>query len=171
MTENANTPTPRWREDFPVQSGNDSYTTRREFTKFLGLTSIAFVFGTFVAATRKVWRQWFRGQVDGVAVANVAEVGVGSYKLIRYPTDDDPCILLRLASDQFVAFNQNCSHLACPVHFEAETGQLLCPCHVGVFSARDGSRVAVPPRRGLESFSVEVRDEAVWVSLPGQETA
>jgi Rieske Fe-S protein len=163
--------TPRWRDDFPVQAGSDSYTTRREFTKFLGLTSIAFVFGTFVAATRKIWKQWYSGEAEATAVTGVSELEIGSYKLFRYPTEDEPCILLRRTDEEFVAFNQNCSHLACPVHFDADTDRLLCPCHVGVFSARDGSRMAGPPRRGLEALTVEVRDDTVWVSLEAGEPA
>ena len=43
----------RWKQDFPVPSGEDSYVTRREFTKFLGLTSLAFLIGTCAAVRPK----------------------------------------------------------------------------------------------------------------------
>lgn len=160
---------PRWRQDFPISSDEDSYATRREFTKFLGLTSIAFVFGTFVAAARQTWRRWVAEQSAGVSVAGISELDVGGYKLFRYPRADDPAILLRLGPDEFVAFDQNCSHLACPVHFDSAAGQLLCPCHVGVFSAADGSALAGPPRRGLEQFAVSVREGQVWVESTTEE--
>jgi Rieske Fe-S protein len=153
----------RWRQDFPIQSGEDSYATRREFTKFLGLTSVAFVFGTFVAAARKIWKHWVGTSSEARSVAGLSEIDIGGYKLFRYPTQDDPCILLRLGTNEFTAFNQNCSHLACPVHFDSQAGQLLCPCHVGVFSAEDGRALAGPPRRRLEVLNVEVHDAQVWV--------
>lgn len=161
---------PRWRQDFPVASGEDSYATRREFTKFLGLTSVAFVFGTCVAAARKIWRRWSAVGVAGVPVAQLSELEVGGYKLFRYPTEHDPGILLRLGTDRFAAFSQNCSHLACPVHFDPEAGRLRCPCHIGIFSADDGRALAGPPRRGLEAFRVEIREDQIWVE-PGESSA
>ena len=36
---------PRWRQDFPIDWPADEYLTRREFTKFLMLTSGAFAAG------------------------------------------------------------------------------------------------------------------------------
>ena len=153
----------RWKQDFPVPSAEDSYATRREFTKFLGLTSFAFLAGTFVAAARKLWKQARSLQSDAVAVAKLEEIPAGGSKLFRYPTDDDACILLRLAPDKFVAFNQNCTHLNCPVHFDSVNSQLACPCHHGFFNAEDGKVVAGPPRRSLAALAVTVRDGQVWV--------
>jgi len=155
--------TPRWKQDFPVPSGEDSYATRREFTKFLGLTSVAFLAGTVVAAARKLWKQARASQSDSVAIATLEEIPAGGSKLFRYPTQDDACILLRLAPDKFVAFNQNCTHLNCPVHFDEANSRLACPCHHGFFSAEDGQAVAGPPRRGLAALTVSVRDGQVWV--------
>ena len=39
-----------WKKDFPVTSEEESYVTRREFTKFMGLTSLVFFLGTVTAA-------------------------------------------------------------------------------------------------------------------------
>ena len=153
----------RWKQDFPIPIGEDSYATRREFTKFLGLTSFAFLAGTFVAAARKLWKHARATQSDAVSVASLDEVPAGGSKLFRYPTDDDACILLRLAPDKFVAFNQNCTHLNCPVHFDAANSQLACPCHHGFFNAEDGKAVAGPPRRSLAALAVTVHDGRVWV--------
>src|SRR5882672_2358191 len=132
----------RWKQDFPIPAEEDSYVTRREFTKFLGLTSLALFLGTFTAAVRTLWKRSAAG--PPASVAHVNEIAVGGYKLFRYPTENDPCILLRLEQDKFVAFNQNCTHLACPVHFNAATRQLVCPCHKGFFSAENGRPLAGP---------------------------
>jgi len=149
--------------NFPVSSEEDSFVTRREFTKFLGLTSIAFFAGTFVAAGRKLWKRAMAGRGGAVCVGGIEEVPVGGYKLFRYPTEDDPCILVRLDSEKVAAFNQHCTHLACPVIFNAEARQLECPCHKGFFSAEDGRVLAGPPKRGLEALNVSVRNGGVWV--------
>ena len=149
---------------FPISIDEDSYATRREFTKFLGLTSLAFFVGTFVAAGRQVWKRVLASSAPAVPVTTVDELPVGGYKLFRYPTPDDPCILLRLAPDKFVAFNQNCTHLACPVLFDPAATQLVCPCHKGFFSAEDGRVLAGPPKRPLERLDVSLRDGQVWVN-------
>jgi Rieske Fe-S protein len=144
----------RWKHDFPVPSAEDSYVTRREFTKFLGLTSIAFLIGTCAAAGRKLAKKLFPRQLSSLAVADIHEIPVGGHKLFRYPTEADPCILLRLAEDKYVAFDQRCTHLSCPVLFDAAKKQLACPCHEGFFSAEDGRPLAGPPKRALTQFSV-----------------
>jgi Rieske Fe-S protein len=154
----------RWKQDFPVPSGEDSYVTRREFTKFLGLTSLAFLIGTCAAAARKLARQLYRREAASIAVADIHEIPVGGHKLFRYPTENDPCILLRLAEDKFVAFDQRCTHLSCPVLFDAAKKQLACPCHEGFFSAEDGRPLAGPPKRPLEQLSVTTKNAQVMVS-------
>jgi Rieske Fe-S protein len=152
-------------KDFPISIEEDSYVTRREFTKFLGMTSLAFFVGTFIAAGRKLWKRATASDASAVCVTTTDEVSVGGYKLFRYPTENDPCILLRLAPEKFVAFNQNCTHLACPVFFDAAVNQLACPCHKGFFSAEDGRVLAGPPKRPLEKLEVSVREGRVWVEL------
>jgi Rieske Fe-S protein len=154
----------RWQQDFPVPSTEDSYVTRREFTKFLGLTSLAFLVGTFAAAGRKFVRQFFPRHEATFAVADVQEIPVGGYKLFRYPTENDPCILLRLAHDRFVAFDQRCTHLSCPVLFDSSKSQLACPCHEGFFSAEDGRAIAGPPKRALNQLTVTTENARVLVS-------
>ena len=153
----------RWKQDFPIPSADDSYVTRREFAKFLGLTSFAFFLGTFATAGRKLIKR-FRGESgDAVVVANLGEVPVGGYKLFRYPTQNDPCILLRLSQDQLVAFDQRCTHLSCPVLFDSASKQLVCPCHEGFFSAEDGRVLSGPPKRALTRLSVTTQNAQVWV--------
>jgi Rieske Fe-S protein len=154
----------RWKQDFPVPSAEDSYVTRREFTKFLGLTSLAFLIGTFAVTGRKLLKQLLRREAPAIAVADLGEIPVGGYKLFRFPTEDDPCILLRLSDERFVAFEQRCTHLSCPVLFEAHKKQLVCPCHEGFFSAEDGRPLAGPPKRALEQLPVTMKDARVMVS-------
>ena len=150
-------------KDFPVSAEDDSFVTRREFTKFLGLTSIAFFAGTFVAAGRKLWKRATARRSGAVRVGAIEDMPVGGYKLFRYPTENDPCILLRLEPEKVVAFNQHCTHLACPVVFNEAARRLECPCHKGFFSAEDGRVLAGPPKRGLETLAVSIRDGHVWV--------
>lgn len=159
---------PRWKQDFPVRWEEDSYVTRREFTKFLGLTSLAFVIGTCWTAAQR----WFvrRRLSEPHRVAALQEIPIGGYQLFHYPTASDPCILLRIDSEKLRAFSQNCTHLNCPLHFDAATRRLVCPCHQGYFSAEDGRPLAGPPKRPLEQFEVIVNDGQAWVGPRALET-
>src|SRR5680860_1502438 len=50
--------------------------------------------------------------------------------------------------NEWKAFSVNCSHLGCPVRWEADPEMFFCPCHGGAFY-RDGSRAAGPPNLSL----------------------
>jgi Rieske Fe-S protein len=152
-----------WKKDFPVTSEEESYVARREFTKFMALTSMAFFFGTFTATARKLWKRATWKNPVPIHVANVEDVAIGDYKLFRYPTENDPCILLRLNEERFAAFDQRCTHLSCPVYFSATDSHLVCPCHNGIFSAADGSVLAGPSKRALDVLTVSIRNGEVWV--------
>ena len=49
---------PDWRRDFPIDVPQDDYVARRDFTKFLGLTSLAFLVGQLWIAAQC----WLRGR-------------------------------------------------------------------------------------------------------------
>ena len=136
---------PLWRDEFSIRAEDERYVTRRQFAKFLTLTSVAMAAGNAWILTRS----WFRHvpTFPRLTVARVGEVAVGRVKLFTYPTPKDPCILVRTAEDTYVAFSQVCTHLSCAVYFSATTKRIECPCHNGSFSAADGSVIAGPPPR------------------------
>lgn len=150
-----NGPVPKWREDFPIQWGLDNYVTRREFTKFLVMISGATVLGNgyFVL-------QNFQDRHESFAaldLGDVEDLAPGSVKLFRYPDPNDPAMLIRLVSGEYVAYKQRCTHLSCPVHFAAERNRLECPCHNGAFDATDGKVLEGPPPRPLPKIALEFR--------------
>src|SRR5690606_14379844 len=93
---------PRWRQDFPIDIPRDEYVARRDFAKFMVLTSFAFAVGQVWIVVQNV----FRGRAAAPPVrpvASVAEVPVGGSQLFNYPGDQNHAILVRLAEDRFVA--------------------------------------------------------------------
>ena len=82
----------------------------------------------------------------------------------RYPTDDAPCLLIRLPDGTLVAYGQQCSHLSCAVIPEPEQGQLHCPCHNGYFEISEGRPIAGPPRRPLPRIKLAVRDGVIYAT-------
>jgi Rieske Fe-S protein len=147
---------PDWRRHFPIDTVQDNEVARRDFTNFMVLTSLAFVVG-------QVWivvQNRFRGQQEppaDQAIARVEEIPVGGTMLFRYPTENDPCILLRPDAQTFLAYDQKCTHLSCAVVPEFEQGCLHCPCHNGYFDLHSGRAIAGPPRRPLTRITLEIR--------------
>jgi Rieske Fe-S protein len=146
---------PLWRDEFSIRTEDERLVTRRQFAKFLTLTSIAMAAGN-------VWilvKSWMRKVpvYPPVVVTTVGEVPVGGVKLFTYPTPDDPCILVRTSAETHVAYSQVCTHLSCAVFFSQETNRLECPCHKGSFSVADGSVIAGPPPRPLPRVVLERR--------------
>jgi Rieske Fe-S protein len=154
---------PAWRHDFPIDWPQDHYVARRDFTKFLVLTSFAFAVG-------QVWigvQNWFRrrrGDTPIVKIADVGAVAVGQAIPFHYPTSDEPCLLIRLAGDRFVAFGQKCTHLACAVVPAFDEQRILCPCHKGYFDLQTGQPLAGPPRRPLPRVTLETRAGAIYAT-------
>jgi nitrite reductase/ring-hydroxylating ferredoxin subunit len=147
---------PLWREEFPIRSGEERLVTRRQFAKFLTLTSLGMLAGNLWILARTLWRgapaPW-----PTLRIASVDEVPVGSVRLFAYPGPHDPCILVRTAEDRFYAYSQKCTHLSCAVYYDAGKGTLECPCHDGRFALEDGRVLAGPPPRPLPRVVVERR--------------
>jgi menaquinol-cytochrome c reductase iron-sulfur subunit len=70
--------------------------------------------------------------------------------------------LRRNDQSTFTAFAVNCTHLACPVNWQAQAEIFLCPCHGGVFYS-DGRVAAGPPPRPLPRYDVRVQGDSVQV--------
>jgi Rieske Fe-S protein len=152
---------PRWRADFPVTSEGEDEVTRREFARYLVLASAAFAAGSVAVAAWTSLRPVDRGAPRAIGASSA--VPEGGALLFRYPTEDDPAILVRLPGGELRAFGQHCTHLGCVVYWSREREQMLCPCHDGVFDARTGGVVAGPPQRPLARIDVEVRaDGMIW---------
>jgi hypothetical protein len=67
---------PRWRRDFPIDWPQDEYVTRRDFTKFMLLTSFAFAVGQLWILTQSFLRR--RKAAPPVReIARLQEIEVG----------------------------------------------------------------------------------------------
>lgn len=157
---------PLWRDEFPVYAEDERYVTRRQFAKFLTLTSLAMAAGNaWILA-----KSWFyrAPAYPTQVVAALDEIPVDGVKLFRYPTPKDPCILVRTAADTYVAYSQSCTHLSCAVYFSLQSKRLECPCHEGSFSVADGTVIAGPPPRPLPRVVLERRGrDLVAIGMEG----
>jgi len=98
---------------------------------------------------------------DEIAVAQVDAVPVGG--AVARVVDGEDVVLIRRDEQHFVALSATCTHSeVCVVRWDPDRGQLLCPCHHGVFDLH-GNVVSGPPPRPLASRTVVVRDGNVYI--------
>jgi Rieske Fe-S protein len=154
---------PRWRRDFPIDVAEDDYVSRRELVKFIVLTSGAFAVGQIWIVLKGLWGRR-EALAERLAVAAVDEVAVGGAKTFVYPQGSTPRLLVRTGERAFVAYDQQCTHLQCPVVPAIAEGKLHCPCHNGWFDLETGQPLAGPPRRALPRISLEIEDGTVFAT-------
>src|SRR5262245_33181151 len=160
---------PAWRQDFPIDWPQDLYVERRDFMKFMVLTSAAFTVGQLWIGAQN-WYRRHSGQPPVQRIASVDEIAVGAAIGFTYPDEHEPCLLLRLTTNEFVAFNQKCTHLSCAVIPRPAEGSFYCPCHEGRFDLRTGVPTAGPPRRPLSRIVLDIRGRDVYAVGVGERT-
>src|SRR5262245_24775142 len=94
---------PRWQQDFPINRGEEIDNSRRQFIKFLGLTSLAFFTGTLGVALKAVFEEQRTSELPTMRVASVSDIPKGQSLNFMYPEGGYPAILIHLPSGDFVA--------------------------------------------------------------------
>lgn len=152
--------TPTWKSDFPYEAAAEEEVTRREFARYLVAGAGVMAAGNVGLAIWSQLRTVNTGEPRPIVALD--DVAVGETHLFRYPSGDDPAILVRLAERDVVAFSQKCTHLGCVVYFEADEDRWHCPCHEGNFDARTGAVISGPPPRPLGRIDLEIREDVIW---------
>lgn len=67
-----------------------------------------------------------------------------------FPDASSPCVLVKLgtqvpggvgAERDIVAYSTMCTHMGCPVAYDAQTKTFKCPCHFSMFDAEKGGQM------------------------------
>lgn len=164
---------PLWREELSVFAADERYVGRRQFAKFLVLTSLGMFAGNLWLLAKGIFGRP-RQRLPEVPVAGLAELPVGGVKTFAYPGPDDPCLLVRYAEDRWAAYSQKCTHLSCAVYYASDSRRLVCPCHHGFFAVEDGRVLQGPPPRPLPRVVLRRRGNqllAVGLDLQGDAEA
>ncbi len=152
---------PRWRRDFAIDWPEDQFVARRDFAKFLVLTSGAFVAGQAWIAAQSLVRG--RRKPPGRAkIGTLSALPPGSVAMFTYPTEHDPCLLIHTRDGKLLAYDQKCTHLSCAVVPKLDEGILYCPCHEGIFDLATGRNIAGPPPRPLPAIELEVVGDEIF---------
>ncbi|HWD37210.1 MAG TPA: Rieske (2Fe-2S) protein [Fimbriimonas sp.] len=151
----------RLANDFPIDWDEDHFVCRREFLKFMTLASGGLALGSIgLAAWTKLPRD--HRNFDAKAICRADAIPVGGSFGFSYPREHDLCILVQSEPGVFRAYSRRCTHLSCPVEWEADKKRLFCPCHNGAFSIQDGSVLQGPPPRALPEIMLEIRGDHIF---------
>jgi nitrite reductase/ring-hydroxylating ferredoxin subunit len=101
---------------------------------------------------------------EPVLVGPENELPAGEAKMVKFGRY--PAIVVNTA-DGLKAYSAVCTHFACLVKWDPETGHLICPCHDGHFSVEDGGVLAGPPPTPLLALETEVVDGQIYVKVGG----
>ena len=154
---------PLWREEVSVESAQETWTARRQFTRFLVLTSLGMLTGN-------LWILWRArtssdaGHLPPQRVASASALAPGDAMVFSYPEDGADCLLVRTRAGNLVAYPQQCTHLSCAVIPQPENNRLYCPCHEGAFDLQSGRPIAGPPNRPLTRVILDVRGNDIYAS-------
>lgn len=96
---------------------------------------------------------------------DVSELAPGG---LRRVSCGEIAILVCNAQGRIYAVEDRCSHAAAPLAAGRLRGCLLeCPLHGARFDVRDGAARALPARRPIATYPVEVRDGVAEIQLGG----
>lgn len=80
---------------------------------------------------------------DAVRIGPSNGVPKGQAAVYRDPSTGQPDIAVRGSDGDLTAFSAVCTHAGCTVGYEG--GEIVCPCHGGVYSATTGQVISGPP--------------------------
>ncbi|MDB4902909.1 MAG: (2Fe-2S)-binding protein [Mucilaginibacter sp.] len=127
-----------------------------------GIPVLAAIFAPLIEKTPKLWRKV--GEVDSfqVGTTNLVTFENANPEKWSGTTASSAAWLRRDATDKFTAFAVNCTHLGCPVRWEADAHLFMCPCHGGVYY-KDGSVAAGPPPKALVQYPVRINKKDIEI--------
>jgi menaquinol-cytochrome c reductase iron-sulfur subunit len=70
--------------------------------------------------------------------------------------------VMRDAQNLYHIFDNHCTHLGCPYHWEAAARRFVCPCHGGQFDVT-GKVLAGPPPRPLDYYESKVEGMTLYM--------
>jgi cytochrome b6-f complex iron-sulfur subunit len=121
---------------------------------------------TVIAIVYPVWRYLIpppsgEPATQSVVAAQAPQVKANSGLVFKFGSK--PGLLIRTPEGELQAFNAVCTHLQCTVQYKADTSQIWCACHNGLYDLH-GNVVSGPPPRPLERLTVNQRGQDIVVS-------
>lgn len=129
----------------------------------LGIPAVAYVIGP--ALKKADQDQWIRlGSTSKVEIGKPTLFKTTIQRQTGWIVNEEEIAAYILTDDgrEFSAFSNICTHLGCKVRWIDGDQQFFCPCHNAIFS-KDGEVLAGPPPEPLESITVKVEDDLIYI--------
>jgi len=87
---------------------------------------------------------------DEKAVVMGSKLKTGVPVSFTYPDSSSPCMVIKTGSPapggvgpdkDIVAFSSLCTHMGCPVNYDAASAKFKCPCHYSQFDPEKGGQM------------------------------
>jgi len=101
---------------------------------------------------------------EPVLVCPESELPIGASITVKFGRY--PALIINLP-DGLKAYSAVCTHFACIVKWNPDSGKIECPCHEGYFSVEDGSVTSGPPPAPLMGLETEIVDGQIYVKVGG----
>ncbi|HHH82573.1 MAG TPA: Rieske (2Fe-2S) protein [Chloroflexi bacterium] len=98
---------------------------------------------------------------EPVPVGDEGSIPIGEGKKVRFGRY--PALVINTPERGIVAYSAVCTHFACIVDWNPESGMIECPCHDGFFDPVDGSVISGPPPSPLEAIPVNIQDGTILI--------
>lgn len=164
-----------------MSTQESSQSSRRNFLKATSIGGVAVV-GTGLAgtaanaaSTSKQGLTTLSYPVKAVGKANGMKVN--GPVAFQYPDADSPCVAIKLGKrvpngvgpdGDIVAYSTLCTHMGCPVNYDAAEQVFKCPCHYSVFDAeQQGQMVCGQATENLTRIVLNYDGKSNTVSATG----
>ena len=128
----------------------------------LSVPILAYLLTPLIRRAPGVWLDV--GSLDQFTIGDTVQIAIEDPSPVAWAGQTARTSVWLRRNDQstFTAFAVNCTHLACPVNWQAQAQIFLCPCHGGVFYG-DGRVAAGPPPRPLPRYDVRIQGSNVQI--------
>ena len=100
---------------------------------------------------------------ERIEAGKVGELDGGDVKAVDA---GERTVLLSNVDGELFAIDDECTHEACPLSEGYLDGDILeCSCHGSMFNVRTGEVVEGPAEQAVPTYSVEVEDDTVYISV------
>jgi arsenite oxidase small subunit len=112
-------------------------------------------------------------------IGKVAEMAENEPVSFTYPDVNSPCVAIRMGratpggigpNGDIVAYSILCTHMGCPVSYDAESRVFRCPCHFSMFdSEKEGQMIAGQATENLPQLILSYDSASDELSAVGVE--
>lgn len=115
----------------------------------LGIPIVGFLISPLFRQQQAVWRKV--GDIAGVPDGEPTKFEVAFPQDVWTTAEENLAVYVVKAGNDTKVFSNVCTHMQCPVRWQADLGQFLCPCHGGLYDIT-GKNVGGPPPKPLPQY-------------------